>query len=314
MKRLIHCNQCFSGIRYINELIEYILLALNDDILKGAGNYKSTNVVAHPHDHPLAAGAVHDDVTVSRKYSPFSQGTDMTLDKINNQREITLDYNTEVPMNPSADWAQVLNAVTQRRTEVLTPENLDNLWTKGRNYKKKELKKIKAGLQDPITKGSGTKNAIPNKDLGKETLTNMPEIHVGIDQRAVKQLTHGLSIDVLSSDGNKTGKQFFQDPSKKLSFEGGHPVNELEHTNTPATDGNKSCLKRSNSTSALVVQPHTEKTFTGEHGGSIISEFYSANVGRHNEEHHGRSASDVVFHREGQQFPKLRCRVSILLL
>ncbi|XP_023874567.1 uncharacterized protein LOC111987089 isoform X1 [Quercus suber] len=299
----------FASPGYINELIEYILLALNDDSLKGVGNYESTNMAAHPHDHPLAAGAVRNDVTASRKYSSFSQGTVMTLDKINNQREIPQDYKTEVPTNQSADWARVLNAVTQRRTEVLTPENLENLWTKGRNYKKKELKKIKAGLQDPITKGSGTKNAIPNKDLGKETLTNMPEIYVGIDQRAVKQLTHGLGIDVLSNDGNKTGKQFFQDPNKKLSFEGGHPVDELEHTNTPAADGNKSCLKRSNSTSALVVQPHTEKTFTREHGGSIISEFYSANVGRHNEEHYGRSASDVVFHSEGQQFPKLRCRV-----
>jgi sorting nexin-13 len=42
---------------------------------------------------------------------------------------------------PHSDWAQVLDAVTQRRTQALTPEHLDNLWAKGRNYKKREIPK-----------------------------------------------------------------------------------------------------------------------------------------------------------------------------
>ncbi|CAK9223803.1 unnamed protein product [Sphagnum troendelagicum] len=42
---------------------------------------------------------------------------------------------------PRSDWAQVLDAVTQRRTQALTPEHLDNLWAKGRNYKKREIAK-----------------------------------------------------------------------------------------------------------------------------------------------------------------------------
>ncbi len=42
---------------------------------------------------------------------------------------------------PHSDWAQVLDAVTQRRTQALTPEHLDNLWAKGRNYKKREIAK-----------------------------------------------------------------------------------------------------------------------------------------------------------------------------
>lgn len=61
-----------------------------------------------------------------------------------------------------------------------------------------------------------------------------------------------------------------QDPNKELSFESGHLLGELEHTNTLATDGNQSWLKRSHSTSAFVVQSATERTFTGEHGGTII--------------------------------------------
>ena len=45
---------------------------------------------------------------------------------------------------PRGDWAQVLDAVTQRRAQALTPEHLDNLWTKGRNYKKREMEKVAA--------------------------------------------------------------------------------------------------------------------------------------------------------------------------
>lgn len=45
---------------------------------------------------------------------------------------------------PRGDWAQVLDAVTQRRAQALTPEHLDNLWTKGRNYKKRESEKAAA--------------------------------------------------------------------------------------------------------------------------------------------------------------------------
>jgi sorting nexin-13 len=39
----------------------------------------------------------------------------------------------------------VLDAVTQRRTQALTPEHLDNLWAKGRNYKKREISKTSLG-------------------------------------------------------------------------------------------------------------------------------------------------------------------------
>ncbi|KAI3809821.1 hypothetical protein L1987_19421 [Smallanthus sonchifolius] len=49
----------------------------------------------------------------------------------------------EMLLNPqSFAWARGLEAATQRRTEVLQPENLENMWTKGRNYKKKSQKQI----------------------------------------------------------------------------------------------------------------------------------------------------------------------------
>ena len=45
---------------------------------------------------------------------------------------------------------QVLDAVTQRRAQALTPEHLDNLWTKGRNYKKRESEKAATHVVTPL--------------------------------------------------------------------------------------------------------------------------------------------------------------------
>ncbi|KAG0586098.1 hypothetical protein KC19_2G064000 [Ceratodon purpureus] len=69
---------------------------------------------------------------------------------------------------PRGDWAQVLDAVTQRRAQALTPEHLDNLWTKGRNYKKRESekaaaqsKKDNAGKNIPATSVTKTPISTP---------------------------------------------------------------------------------------------------------------------------------------------------------
>ncbi|KAG5619158.1 hypothetical protein H5410_018982 [Solanum commersonii] len=36
------------------------------------------------------------------------------------------------------EWGEMLDLVSRQKTETLAPENLDNMWTKGRNYKRKE--------------------------------------------------------------------------------------------------------------------------------------------------------------------------------
>ncbi|KAG2705531.1 hypothetical protein I3760_05G058700 [Carya illinoinensis] len=270
------------------------------------GSYQSTNAAAHTHGHPLTAGGLRDDDSTLREYSSSNQGSDMTLTKIDNQMESFLKYDTEKPMNyQSTDWARMLEAATQRRTEVLLPENLENMWTKGRNYKKKEQRDIKAGFQDPLVNGSGINGAIFSKDPGKEMLVNRHEMPLGTNELAIKKVRHGQHFDNLLRDERKTGEDFSQEPNRELYFEGGNLVDKLEHTSILATDANKHRLKRSNSTSALIAQPDTESKVTGESEGLIISEFYSPNFGRHS----GRNASDMVLHSKAQQVPKLKCRV-----
>ncbi|KAG6651830.1 uncharacterized protein LOC122313242 isoform X1 [Carya illinoinensis] len=300
----------FACPAYINELIEYLLLTAKDDSLKGRSSYHSTNEATHPHDHPLASGGVQDVDSTSRKHLSSNQGTDMTMAKIGNQRETSLDYSTEKPTKyRSADWARMLAAATQRRTEVLAPENLENLWTKGRNYKKKEQKNIKVGSQAPIGKGSGINCAVSSKDLGKEMLANRHEMPMGTDEVGIKQLSHRLSVEDMLSDENEAEEAFSQAPNKEFYFEGGNTLDVLEHTSSLVTDGNKHPLKRSNSTSALIPQPDTEKKSKGGHGGLIVSEFYGPSFGQHSGEYSGKTALDVVLRSEEEQVPKLKCRV-----
>lgn len=298
-------------------MIEYLLLAVKDDSFKGGNSFHSTNEATHPCDHPLASRGVHDGDSTSRKYISSKQGTDIRMTKTGNQRETSLDYSTEMPTKyQSADWARILEAATQRRTEVLAPENLENMWTKGRNYKKKEqkkLKNIKVGSLDPIGKGSGISCAVSSKYLGKEVLASRQEMSMGTDEVGIKQLSHQRSVEDMLSDENETEEDCSQDPNKEFYFEGGNLLDVLEHTSSLVTDGNKHLLKRSNSTSSLIPQPDTEKKSKGGNGGRIISEFYSPNFGQHSGEYSGKSALDVVLHSEAQEVPKLKCRVSILL-
>ncbi|PON56985.1 Phox domain containing protein [Parasponia andersonii] len=288
----------FASPGYINELIEYVLLAVKDNNTKDLDGEKST------------AGVLHDRDSASRKNSSVNQGTDMTFAKIHNQKETSPDYNgsQEEPLQPRpADWARMLEVATQRRTEVLAPENLENMWTKGRNYKKKEKKNVRKGVQEPLAKGFGFDIAVSTKNLGKEMLADKPVVSTVTKEEAILRLTYGTSSDLQLRDGNKNKTQCSEDTSKESLFERRRLVDESEGNLNMAAN-NKSRLKRSNSTSALKIEPDSKKAFT-EDVAPIISEFYSPDFGRRREHFSGKSVSDMVITRVGQHIPKLRCRV-----
>ncbi|KZV56103.1 hypothetical protein F511_06120 [Dorcoceras hygrometricum] len=45
------------------------------------------------------------------------------------------------------EWGNMLDVFARRKNEALTPEHLDNLWTKGRGYRKEEIKQPAAQVQ-----------------------------------------------------------------------------------------------------------------------------------------------------------------------
>ncbi|KAL5562527.1 hypothetical protein UlMin_032274 [Ulmus minor] len=276
---------------YINELIEYVLLAINDNSPKEFGGNQSTTG-AHDHD------------SASRKHSSYYQGMNTTLAKIPHQTMASSDHTMyqKEPLQPRpADWARILDAATKRRTEVLAPENLENLWTKGRNYKKKENKNIRAGVQEPTVKGLGLNIPVPDRKVGKEISASRPGTSTLTD---MKQFG-GTGFDIQLKDGNKYETQ---DSNKELFTEEGRLVDDLEDNDNLAVSGTKSRLKRSNSTSALKIERDAKKAFT-ESGGTIISEFYSPDLSRRREQHTGMAVSDMMVASVRQHVPKLRCRV-----
>ncbi|GLT63693.1 hypothetical protein SLA2020_362370 [Shorea laevis] len=285
---------------YINELIELVLLAIKENITKDGGQDWSFR------------GLQGGDSNKSKFSSLSTQGTAVTPPKIDDQRETYSDSDMyeEEPMQPRpADWARMLEAATQRRTEVLAPENLENMWTKGRNYKKKENKNVKDGVHKPISKGSTVKSDVPSANLGKEVSTNRTCISTGMEEKSVVWLTTQLSLDAQLSNENAKGPELSEEFNKSCSFDGHGLVNELDDSGKQAADGNKIRLKRSNSTSALKDELDIKNDFMGDVGGPIISEFYRPDFERHSQEHKGKSASSIVLRSELQHVHKLRCRV-----
>ncbi|XP_015574610.2 uncharacterized protein LOC8275559 [Ricinus communis] len=297
---------------YVNEIIEFVLLAIKDgSLMEVSGDPSAGDAHNGDFSSGRSSSLNSQKTNIVDKRKNF-QGTDMTLARINGRKETSLDYesNQQEPMQPRyGDWARVLEAATQRRTEVLTPENLENMWTKGRNYKKKETKSLKVGVT--LARGSAINNAEPAINVGKDALTNSTIISTGAEEKATVRLTPESSHETLLSDENKSGRHFTEEHNEVFSFDGAHAGDEFNSPNNPLINENKSRLKRSNSTSALKVQSVEKKAFTGDGKGSIISEFYSPNIGRHIEDNAVEKISDIVFHGGGPHVPspKLKCRV-----
>ncbi|CAL5378687.1 unnamed protein product [Camellia sinensis] len=262
-----------------------------------AGDNQSPNVVGHTSGHAVAADAIQNEFTPRKNSSSNNQGTDLMMSRSDNQKEIPLDasenlysrlFGEEPTQSRPADWARILEAATQRRTEVLTPENLENMWTKGRNYKKKVKKVSAGGLQAPAAKGSASNNAEPTKNSGKDMSTHRSVISSTTEDKTLVQLSSGLHIETRLSDGKNNVVHLSHGLNKQQSF-GEHLL--------------------SNSTSASNIQSSMEKAFPSEGGVSVISEFYGPDFGRHNDIRNAVSVSDMVLRNEGVHTPKLRCRV-----
>ncbi|KAJ9561217.1 hypothetical protein OSB04_006377 [Centaurea solstitialis] len=269
----------FASPGHINELLEVVLLANNNKGGKQAGNDQSNNVVSHTQNESAATNIVKPLESSSMKSGSSSgQTSGQTLSTPNNQKEPLLNasgtiVSGQVQDEPlqgrTSDWARVLEAATQRRTEVLQPENLENMWTRGRNYKKKAQKNVAPGNQPLIINGSGINSGINRKDLGKEISPQTPH-----------------KPDISTPESNADDQQ------KDLNLDA-DVLCDLDQS--------------SNSISDLNIQSQPEAKSAIQIGGTIITEFY-ANPGRDGDALNGNTASDKGSRAEGY-VPKLKCRV-----
>ncbi|XP_028765856.1 uncharacterized protein LOC114723784 [Neltuma alba] len=279
---------------YINELIEELLKIIKDMDIAGLGGDQYTTSATHQCGNSIADVFGHNNHTNSNKHSCVNQGTDETFQ--------CNTFQQEPSQVRHADWARVLEAATQRRTEVLMPENLENMWTKGRDYKKKETTILKASFQDSPKNGSATDSSLPDGHLAKEASASKRGEYAVPEGKSFLQRMESLDSDPLLNVGSTNEAETSQDPGKESSLEGEHWVDEVNDTEVFASNESKSQPKRPDSASLLGI-------LSGKEGGPIISEFQGHDFERQNEGFRGKSASDIVIRKEGQLVPKLRCRV-----
>lgn len=242
----------FASPGYINELLELIFLTSTNN----GGEDQSPNVKDHKQDQSTStkssdlSHSQKSDTSISRHDAHIEHPLDAS------QNNVTGLNKKEKKNLPAADWARGLEAATQRRTEVLQPENLENMWTKGRNYKKKAQRNAARG-----------QNSNTKKDkLETSSSEKFPPRPRDADQNTTLSFHEGV-----------------EESSSKIK------------------------LRKSNSTSDLIKETQIETGFTDQVSGSIISEFYGANVAKH-DGHNVNVASDKVLRIEGC-VPKLKCRV-----
>ncbi|XP_074563348.1 uncharacterized protein LOC141819977 isoform X2 [Curcuma longa] len=186
----------FASPGYINELIEYMFL----------NNTDSSNMVVKSDSSKKDSGQnTQDGKSELRKTSTnFSPHSALVHSVGEKSTEVSLQGTQKnsvhhLPSRP-ADWAVALEATTKRRTEVLAPENLDNMWTKGRNYQKKTAKLIQAGaLLGSVNATSGLVTPTPQAGSpGKELVANMSD--------SIKEKKQCMEMALSCQNEKNTGK------------------------------------------------------------------------------------------------------------
>ncbi|KAL3730594.1 hypothetical protein ACJRO7_027594 [Eucalyptus globulus] len=277
----------FASPAYIDEVIELIVLALKEDGSKVFGATRATNVADH-HDFSGTAQAKDGE----GKYSSSNSNINAMIATSGDESFGSSTVLEESKLPRAADWAMAPEAATQRKTEVLMPENLENMWSKGRNYKIREAKRVKAAVQESV--GSGSVHSIPSVGQKRGSSITGAGDSTRSEEKAVAQQPPPSVFDI---------------KEKQPLFGRGNLEETMEDAPNSGANDRRSILKRSNSTSALKVEPDTKKAFTGDSEGAYIAVSYSPDFGSHSFNYKVKSSSDMVIRNEGPCPPKRKCWV-----
>lgn len=131
--------------RVINEKIQNLVLSFaNKSEKRVVPSVEASLIVKSPlkpsTDQIPTAGVE----LVQVRLAPSSAASDVRIMKDLNGVGCRKDHanssngKTNEAHNSGGEWAQVLDIISRRKTQVLAPENLESMWAKGRYYKKKE--------------------------------------------------------------------------------------------------------------------------------------------------------------------------------
>ncbi|KAK9667423.1 hypothetical protein RND81_14G255100 [Saponaria officinalis] len=262
---------------YINQLVELALSHIKEFF---AGSEGEDHLSKADHDSSVGTGSLDSGETANLRQNNINNNeTDMPPAANDDQRTMAVESSLAASCNVHlvesmqpkvANWVRVLDAATQRRTEVLAPENLENMWAIGRHYKDKINKSAKRRAQKKMIvealPGSGSIDQIKDVNSKKFKTTNDAANYLALKMSTVNQIGEQDAAIILAN-------------------------------------GNKTWVERSSSTSDL-------KAYSGESQGVMVSEdFYGPDfdgqIGVQNLDNIPRS----TVHAQGSQLPKLRCRV-----
>jgi len=78
------------------------------------------------------------------------------------------------------EWGDMLDYFSRRKTQALAPEHFENMWSKGRDYKSKDVQGADPGYQSSLVRSSAisSSNALPRQESGaKLTLAGNVKPH-----------------------------------------------------------------------------------------------------------------------------------------
>ncbi|XP_047942591.1 uncharacterized protein LOC125189349 [Salvia hispanica] len=278
----------FASPLYINELIEYIVLAYNKKESRESSSDQSSNMGGHNPEHQVSSELGQSSESNLRKIPSLNnEETSNSDDSLSSTTE------DEITHMRHGEWAKPFEAATQRGADVLMPETLENMLTSGINYKNKIQKKAALGVPDYLSGPYELVTEVPKQKPG-----NYPQIEENVSmqlppkQKPMQEsYSTGLNIDALSHS---------QEHNMEVVPKGTPSVHEVENRNE---------IIMPNSTPAFTVQSNLEDMYTSEGSTPIIDEFYSAD-GKKVNVHNLMSKMDIVLRCEGLHASKLRCQVN----
>ena len=289
----------------MNELIVYLLNNNDTSNVGGNANMANTGTVTVVHDHPSYKGSSQGSQKESRNLTlepsglvPGNNSGMRTLVTSEGGKSKVLqdDHGSAIqPRQP--DWAVVLDAATKRRSEVLAPENLENMWAIGRNYQKKM---IKADHSSRLKGSGGLDNSPSAGAVGKELSSNFNERIASVDDKYMVNMMHSTNRNVQSTFVTGSHTLALQNKNEVKPKE----VNQVSYSSKEKTHETsniaKDQLKRSSST------PDIEKRYLAKSNQPMVSS-ESGNARKNQDDKVSGLAShgEVLLH-----VPKIRCRVS----
>lgn len=153
--------------------------------------------------HPTTLNPLSSDSQSSPSHSQFHDGKN------------------NVTQQPVREWGQVLDLMSRRKTQALAPEHFEGMWTKGRDYKKKEsasdsAKATRQVVQNPQV---GISNTMPH--LKVPSKHNMIDGTVKVNVSATNIVYHqhrdleAVRNSFGNIDGNTSGQSLLTSHQEK---------------------------------------------------------------------------------------------------